>query len=87
MKFIDEKGNTIKIATINGYHFGDRLLDGVRFECVVKDEKIVVIGVVSSAEKYFKQLNTKLWMKIAQSYVDNSIEEDDYEIFDKVLVL
>ena len=61
-----ETNKEINKAYIDGYQFGDRLLEGVIFEVTVnKTGKDVNIKCVDGAD-YFNDLNTKKWIKEAK---------------------
>jgi len=58
---------------INGYHFGDRLLEGVYFKVTIKDEEFKVV-LAEGEEHYCKQLDMKHWVKEGHEFVK------DYDI-------
>ncbi len=62
MKFFCENCNCNKpSALINGYTFGDRLMEGVMFKVNTKGE---FIGFNNKhTENYMKQFNMELWKK------------------------
>lgn len=76
-KFMSENGPVEK-AFLNGYFFGDRLLEDVMFECVIgEDDEVKVLGVDEESKAYFSQLNEAHWMSIAQGYaIDRDIFSD-----------
>ena len=47
------------IFLINGYSFGDRLLEDVMFEVEFKDKEVLRVKVDEDSKDYFKDLNTK----------------------------
>ena len=66
---------------VDGYGVGDRLLEGVEFECTVDPSldppKITSVKVVPEAEAYFSQLNEAEWIK--------AVEEDAQETIDQIM--
>lgn len=68
-KFVDDDGNVHEFAYVNGYLFGDRLLENVMFECVVENDAVVVRGVMPACRNYFNQLNCDMWLAAAREFV------------------
>lgn len=72
IKFDCEKCGKIEMALLDGYLVGDRLLEGVMFECRQNDDGTFVIQVEESSKPYFSNLNEKKWLeevcKKAQKY-------------------
>lgn len=58
-------------VTVDGYIFGDRLLEGVDF--IVKDNngKPNAIGVTPECQSYFDDLNKKKWLKICEDFCED----------------
>lgn len=81
MKFYNKKNKEVDNLFIDGYAFGDRLLEDVKFICKIENDKVVVKSVGITSEKYFKQLNEKYWLEQAQLYVDENINNGELEIF------
>jgi len=52
-------------ALIDGYAFGDRLLEDVEFEIRKDKDGNLTASVEPSAANYFSQLNEKKWLKEA----------------------
>jgi hypothetical protein len=75
MHFEHENGKRVTTALFDGYPVGDRLLDGVLFECEIVDEKVIVKGVIKEDKEYFDTLNTERWLKKVTEYVQ------DYDVF------
>ena len=67
MKFVDEDGETVKYAYVDGYNFGERLLEGVIFCLTIKDDKVTA-DIRKADASYMKQLNKKMWVKEAVKY-------------------
>jgi hypothetical protein len=55
-------------VTFDGYDFGDRLLEGVKFHGVLEDGKLQV-SVEPKDEAYFKTLNEKKWLREAKAFL------------------
>ena len=68
---------TEKIFVIDGYCFGDRLLEGVLFEVEFKDDKVTNVKVEEASEDYFDDLNTVKWLKIAKDYAQSILDSGD----------
>jgi hypothetical protein len=64
----------IESAKVNGYNFGDRILEGVLFEVKVVGKKLKTTEVEPSAKDYFKDLNEKKWLKEANDYLRNILD-------------
>lgn len=72
-KFVCEKqGEMVELpyAYINGYNFGDRLLEGVMFKVEIVGTKFKC-SVTPSSESYMKSLNKKKWVKEAEAYAES----------------
>lgn len=67
----DECG-PLEYGLIDGYGFGDRLLEGVKFRVSV-DAGVVTVVVDPQDERYFADLNQTKWLKEAKQF---AIEED-----------
>jgi hypothetical protein len=72
---------------IDGYHFGDRLLEGVMFDVTFENKegewKVTDVKVQKECESYFQDLNQKLWLERAKEYAESDMEEligDEAEI-------
>lgn len=66
MKFMTEKdGVEVEIETIvlDGYSFGDRLLEGVLFDVTNKNGKLTAKPHGKSDARYLDDLNAKKWLK------------------------
>jgi hypothetical protein len=72
MKIMCETGE-IKEAYINGYHFGDRLLEDVLFRITIENNKIICDDVSELSKPYlndFVKEQQKVWFKNAIEYVE-----------------
>lgn len=91
---VDEANETLlppeTIFCINGYDFGDRLLEDVMFKAQLSEDRktLTVIGV--NAVDYFEDLNTTKWMNEALNYFLNGVDyvfpENQYSQTDWVLL-
>jgi len=56
---------------VDGYCFGDRLLEGVEF--MVKDEngKPNALGVKPECQDYFSDLNKKKWLRACEDFCEH----------------
>ena len=62
-----EDGRTTQVAFLDGYSFGDRLLEGVCFKCTVAKGGMTV-EFVEPNNTYVKGLNKKKWLKEAKDF-------------------
>jgi len=68
-----DKCGGVDYVTVDGYGFGDRVLEGVLFEIrFAKGAKKYKATVESSAKEYFSTLNEKMWLKRAEEYVQGT---------------
>ena len=56
---------------IDGYSFGDKLLEGVMFEVTIKNGKPIV-EVTPESKPYFEQLNQAIWLKKAVKFAERA---------------
>ena len=68
-----------KQAMIDGYSFGDRLLEGVMFIITIQDDGSLSAEVHPNYAAYFNQLNTQMWLERA---LENAIVTDMFEGMD-----
>jgi hypothetical protein len=68
-------GHQFDELLIDGYSFGDRLLEGVMFTVRVKKGNPKVVGVDASSQAYFSQLNQSMWLKEAQAYMEGNWDD------------
>lgn len=66
-KFVCSNCGKTGHVLIDGYAFGDRLLEGVLFKVENRRGKPKCAGVVEGAE-YFKKLNRNMWFKACEAY-------------------
>ena len=57
---------------VNGYPFGDRLMEGVMFKVCLSKNKWICIGVEEEAKEYIKQFNWKYWKSICESFCNEN---------------
>lgn len=70
---MSEKGE-IPFAFIDGYSFGDRLLEGAMFKITITKDNKFKAETLPKDKDYLDGLNMKKWMKAALEYVkDNDI--------------
>jgi hypothetical protein len=58
-------GKKSKSAKIDGYSFGDRLLEGVMFIITIQEDGTLKAETEPSAKSYMEDLNEKKWLKEA----------------------
>ena len=68
---------TESVFVIDGYSFGDRLLEGVLFEVKFKDDKILSLKVEEDSKDYFDDLNKTKWLKEAKKYAQRILDDGD----------
>lgn len=83
-KFVCDKCGKVDTVLVSGYHFGDRLLEGVVFRVKNVKGKPKVVEVTEGKE-YFESLNKKKWIKACEDYCKQLDEAncgkcDDYEV-------
>jgi hypothetical protein len=67
----------VQTAYLNGYHFGDRLLEGVPFGLTVEDDGTLSAFVPPQAKSYMTELNVRKWLGIAVAHA----EQEDADTF------
>ena len=61
---------------LNGYDFGDTLLEDVYFKVDVDDDLTVTgVTVMPTAIKYFQTLNTKKWLAAAKDSAQDMMND------------
>lgn len=70
-----ENCGTLDYALIDGYHFGDRLLEGVKFRVSI-DGGVVTVVTDPAHARYMADLNEAKWLKEAKRY---AVQEDTME--------
>ncbi len=80
-QFMTEDGKPVTDIKVDGYGFGDRLLEGVYFTGQWNDKakRYKVIGVVDSSKDYFDGLNKKKWLKAAEDYMNDTDGAEDMD--------
>jgi hypothetical protein len=68
---VDGREYEVKKAYVNGYDFGDRLLEGVIFEITIVNNKIKA-KVVPDYASIFLQLNEKKWLKTIEKGINKN---------------
>lgn len=72
----ESKGKPVTTAYLDGYHLGDRKLEGVLFKFRLVKNKLTV-RVVKEHSDYFAKLNQSFWLKRAVEYIH---EDKDQEL-------
>lgn len=62
IKFDCEKCGRIEMSLLDGYGVGDRLLEGVMFECRQNDDNTFDVAISPKHAEYFSKLNEKKWL-------------------------
>jgi hypothetical protein len=60
---------------VDGYDFGDKLMEGVKFKVKFIDGKAKCIGVEEDSEPYMKQFDWEHWKKRCEEFAQ------DYDVF------
>ena len=70
MKLNCDNCGEIDYVLVDGYSFGDRLLEGVDFK--VKDQNGIAtaLGVVEEAMEYFGDLNKNKWLRACEDFCE-----------------
>ena len=71
VKFDCDKCGNITHVTFDGYHIGERLLEGVIFHAHIKKDKIEMSADKDSTG-YFSSFDQKKWLKEALIFVTNT---------------
>jgi len=69
MKFNCPKHGCVEYVLLNGYAFGDRLLEDVMFQVRVDDKKQYMVCIDPDSANYFAQFNEKSWLMKAHEYM------------------
>ena len=72
--FEKEDGTIIQTAYFDGYHFGDRLLEGVMFKVTVTEKGKLEVEPCPDAEDYLKDVNRKKWLGEAKKFAKDMFE-------------
>jgi len=65
-----DKCGKIDYVLVDGYAFGDRILEGVMFEVKDTNGKPDVLGVTKDCVDYFNDLNSRKWLKACQEFCE-----------------
>jgi hypothetical protein len=60
-----EDGRTTQTAFIDGYSFGDRLLEGVMVRCFLDEKGFLEVSFLEEDIPYLSQLNEDYWLEAA----------------------
>lgn len=66
----DNKCN-IDFIYVNGYDFGDRIMEGVKFKVRVVNGKPECFGMDPDSEPYMVQFDWKYWKQKCEDYCDD----------------
>ena len=75
MQFDCEHCGKVDHALLDGYDFGDRLLEGVMFEVRVADDGTISIQVQEKHRSYFSQLNEQMWLEAAKERAEEILSD------------
>ena len=67
-----DKCGTISYGLLDGYSFGDRVLEGVKFQIIIDHNKVKSVTVCKEAKAYFDTLNAKKWLKDAKACAEET---------------
>ena len=68
MKLVCDCCGDIDHALVDGYGFGDRLLEGVMFNIMVIGDKIIAMAATKEDAVYIDDLNKEKWLAEAAVY-------------------
>ncbi len=69
--------DTDTLFYIDGYDFGDRLLEGVYFYAKISDDRYSLEIVKTSAPDYMENLNKNKWYKTALNHFNDYVFVDE----------
>ena len=61
---------------IDGYDFGDRLLEGVMFKVTIVDGKPKAEPASKGDENYLDTLNKEMWLHECEAHVESSVGDE-----------
>lgn len=70
--FEKENGEIVRTAYFDGYAFGDRILEGVRFRCDVQKDGTLKVECAPRSRDYFSTLAEKKWLKDALAFAEEA---------------
>jgi hypothetical protein len=85
--FEDENGKKHKKALVDGYSFGDRLLEDVYFVISINDKGKLEATTHKDSKDYVQTLNEKMWLKQALEYAERNDMFTDLKQTSNELVL
>jgi|SRR5882672_9236556 len=71
----------VDVVKVDGYHVGDRLLEGVIFNVRINKKNQFEVSIADHSKKYFEQFNQKKWFKAVRDYCE---ENDIFETNDSL---
>lgn len=78
----ENDGNFLKAITVDGYVYGEKMLDGIEFIVSIDSNNSLNVVVGVQHEKYFEKLNTAFWYKQILDSVINDM--GGHDIFSEV---
>lgn len=70
MRRIMSEDGPVEFGLMDGYHFGDRLLEGVMFKVTIDENDKIQVALEPDSEEYCKGLNMVKWMKEAKTFAE-----------------
>lgn len=70
--FDDEDNHEYQVAYFDGYHFGDRLLEGVGFKAELTPTGFLEVSVAPHSVRYMEDLNEAKWLQSALEFAENN---------------
>lgn len=71
MKLKCDNCGDIDHVLVDGYRFGERLMEGVMFKVEDKDGKPHAIGVTDDCKDYFEDFNKDKWLRDCEASCEN----------------
>lgn len=69
--FCENCDKKLDFVYVDGYSFGDRLMEGILFKVKVVDNKPECIGVSEDDEPYMTQFNWEHWKKRCEEFCED----------------
>ena len=60
----------VDFGLMDGYHFGDRLLEGVMFKVTIDENNEIKVELEPGSKDYCEGLNMVKWMKEAKEFAE-----------------
>lgn len=78
--FVDQKGQKIEAAYIDGYNIAERLLEGVMIEMTFSDKGKLQASFQQKDQNYVEDLNIKNFLKLAKETAQEYLDEGKFEM-------